>query len=397
MLRAKKIYGYLFREMIVPFLVSLGVFTFLLLIAKIMELTELVVSRGVALSSVLLLLLYTMPYFLVFTIPMATLLGVLLAFLRLSTDNEITALKASGVGLVQLLPPVAVIALLAWGASSALAIWAMPWGNRSFGDKLYEVARSKADLALKERVFLDTFPGLVLYVNRLPGGGVLNDVFVVDEREEGRTHTIVAKRGQVFPARDGKVLLRLYEGSVHSVNNELTAAQTANFATYDVAIKAAMALPGQRKISHEREMYLHELRAELKTLPPDSTRYYLVDMELQKKFSLPVACVVMALVGLPLGARARRGRSWGIFIALAFFFSYYMMLSTAWSLGETGIYPVAVGMWMPNVIFALLGLFMFRQELREAPNPLMDAANAIPALVGRLWRRLTRRRAREQR
>ncbi len=386
------IYRYLFKEMVIPFMVSLGVFTFLLLIAKVMELTELVVSRGVELGTVLMLLVYTLPYFLVFTIPMATLLGVLLAFLRLSADNEITALKASGVGLTQLLPPVIALALLAWAASSALAIWAMPWGNRSFEDKLYQVARSKADLALKERVFLDTFPGLVLYINRLPGHGMLEDVFVVDEREEGRAHTIVAKRGRIFPAHQGQVVLRLYEGSLHSVDSELTTAQTANFATYDVAIKAAGPPPGQRKISHEREMYLGELLAQLKTLPPDSTRYYLVDMELQKKFSLPVACLVMALVGLPLGARARRGRSWGIFIALLFFFAYYLMLSTAWSLGETGIYPVVVGMWMPNLIFGLLGLIMFRQELKEAPNPLIDAANAVPVLVGRLARRWGRQR-----
>lgn len=391
--RARIIYRYLFKEMIVPFVVSLGVFTFLLLIAKIMELTELVVSRGVSLGSVLLLLLYTLPYFMVFTIPMATLLGVLLAFLRLSSDNEITALKASGVGLTQLLPPVAALALVAWAASSALAIWAMPWGNRSFEDKLFEVARSKADLALKERVFLNTFPGLVLYVNRLPGEGVLEDVFVVDEREKGRTHTIVSKRGRIFPAHDGKVVLRLYEGSLHSVNSELTAAQTANFATYDVTIDSPNIMPGQRKITHEREMYLNELLAELKKLPPESTRYYLVDMEMQKKFSLPVACLVMALVGLPLGARTRRGRSWGIFIALAFFFAYYLMLSTAWSLGETGIYPVIVGMWMPNAIFGLLGLVMFRQELKEAPNPLVDAANALPVLIGRLYRRITKQRA----
>jgi lipopolysaccharide export system permease protein len=372
--------------MISPFLVSLGVFTFLLLIAKIMELTELVVSRGVGLHQVGRLLAYTLPYFLVFTLPMATLLGVLLAFLRLSADNEITSLKASGVGLYQLLPPVAALAVVAWLATSALAIWAMPWGNRSFENLLYQIAHSKADLALKERVFLDTFPGLVLYVNRLPGQGRLEDVFVVDEREEGRPHTIIAKRGRIFPAKEGVVVLRLFEGSLHSVDPSLTQAQTANFGTYDVPLSSGSFGSGHREITHEKEMYVPELLAELKRSKPDSTRHYLVEMELQKKFSLPAACLVMALVGLPLGARARRGRSWGVVMAMLVFFAYYLMLSSAWSFGETGAYPVLVGMWAPNVLFGLLGVFMFRQANKEAPIPLVDTLTALPGMVARFLR-----------
>lgn len=370
--------------MVGPFFTSLGVFTFVLLMAKIMELTDLVVTKGVGLDVVVKLLLYTLPYFFVFTIPMATLLGVLLSFLRLSSDNEITALKAAGVGLMQLLPPVALLAVLAWSLCSALAIWALPWGNHKFENMLYQVARAKTDLALRERVFLDTFPGLVIYINRLPGEGALEDIFIVDERDQSRVHTIVAKRGSLYPVVEGKILLRLYDGTLHSVGSGLKSAQTATFETYDVRMDAPGGTTAARTSKHEKEMYLDELLAEMDKHPPRSKQHNLLDMELQKKFTLPFSCLVMALIGLPLGTHTRSGRSWGVAVALAVFFSYYLMLSAAWSYGVSGSYPPRLGMWLPNIIFALLGLLMFNRELNETPIPLLDSLNKLPALISRL-------------
>ncbi|MFH1059005.1 MAG: LPS export ABC transporter permease LptF [Pseudomonadota bacterium] len=384
MLGTRIIHRYLFREMLGPFFVSLGVFTFVLLLAKIMELTDLVVSRGVGLDVVGRLLSYTLPYLFVFTLPMATLLGVLLAFLRLSGDNEITALKAAGVGLMQLVPPVAALALLAWAATSVLAIWALPWGNHKFENLIFTVAQAKADLALKERVFLDNFPGLVIYINRLPGDGQMQDVFIVDERDPTRAYTVVAKRGRIFPVTGGKITVRLYDGTIHGVGAQLKTAQTAQFQSYDVTMAAPGFGGAQRTSKHEKEMMLDELVEAMTKESPGSKRYYLLDMELQKKFTLPFSCLVMALIGLPLGSHSRSGRSWGVAVALVVFFTYYLMLSAAWSFGVSGAYPPKVGMWVPNVIFALLGLVMFNRERREAPIPLLDNLNKIPALISRL-------------
>lgn len=391
MFKAGIIHRYLLKEMAVPFFVSLGVFTFVLLIAKIMELTELVVSRGVGLDVVGKLLLYVLPYFFVFTIPMATLLGVLLAFLRLSSDFEVTALKAAGIGLHQLLPSVAVLAVFAWLCCSALAIWALPWGNHNFENLVFNVAQSKADLALKERVFLDSFKNLVIHVNRLPGGGMMQDVFVVDERNPKQMHTIVAKRGRLFPAKAGRLLIRLYDGTIHSVSDDFTAAHTAAFNTYDVSVDASGILSRRRTTKHEKEMYLFELIGELQAQEPGSKRHYLVQMELHKKFSLPFACLVMALIGLPLGTHSRSGRSWGVAVALGAFLVYYLMLSAAWSFGETGLYPPVLGMWVPNIIFGILGLIMFRREMIEAPIPILDNLGNLPYRVSQIIARLRKK------
>ena len=145
------------------------------------------------------------PIFLAHSIPMATMLAVLLAFMRLSSDNEITALKSAGVSLRQLLMPVLALASVTWAVTMGFTIWAMPWGQHKFENLVFEVAQSRADLALKERVFLNAVSGLVIYVNRLPGPGLLENLFVVDERDPQKSYTVVAKRGKIFPAKNDKI------------------------------------------------------------------------------------------------------------------------------------------------------------------------------------------------
>ncbi|MBU4574764.1 MAG: LptF/LptG family permease, partial [Desulfarculus sp.] len=100
--------------------------------------------------------------------------------------------------------------------------------------------------------------------------------------------------------------------------------------------------------------------------------------------SLPFACLVMALIGLPLGIGSKSGRSWGVAVALVVFLAYYLLLSAAWSFGEGGYYPPIVGMWVPNIVFSLVGLLMFRQALNEAPIPLLDKVDRLPDLLRRL-------------
>lgn len=374
---------YLLKELVGPFFLSLAVAIFVLLLAKIMELTDLVVSRGVGLDVVGKLLVYTLPYFFVFALPMATLLGVILGFMRLSGDNEIIALKAAGVSLSRLLPPVVVLAVAAWAATQVLTLWVLPWGHNQFENMVFEVGHSRADLALRERSFIDSFKGLVLYINRLPGGGMLQDVFIVDQRDPNRVHTVVAKRGKLFPGKKGKVTLRLYQGTVHAVADGFKTAQNAQFETYDVTMDAGELTPVKRTGKHRKEMSLTELNAEIAKAraKKDAKALTLLDMEYQQRFAFPVSCLVMALIGLPLGTHWRSGRSWGVIIALVVFLVYYLLLSMAWSFGDTGNYPPKIGIWLPNALFGVLGLLMFRAEMNETPLPLLDQLGNLPALL----------------
>jgi len=195
--RTKRIFFYIVQEISTPLGMGLTVFTFILLIGRIFKLSDLVINKGVHLFDVLKLFVYILPNFLVFTIPMAFLLGVLLAFGRLSSDYELTAMKASGISLFQLMPPVITVALLCYIVAAFMAIYALPWGSRSFRNTLYHIARTKAHVESKPRVFNDSFSGLVFYAEGMnPRGDRMEGVLIQDERDKEKSQVILSRVAQ---------------------------------------------------------------------------------------------------------------------------------------------------------------------------------------------------------
>ena len=157
-------------------------------------------------TDILRMILYLLPFFSMVTIPMAFLLALLLAFGRLSADSEITAMKASGMGLYSLLPPVLTCALIAYIATTFVTVYALPWGNSSFKKLLLDVIETRATLNLKERIFNDDFPGLVLYVDRYSSTeNTMSGILIQDERDPKEPSTIFAERGMIERVPDTKV------------------------------------------------------------------------------------------------------------------------------------------------------------------------------------------------
>ena len=156
---------YVWKELFFPFCVGIFVFTFLLLIDKIFDLTDLIINKGVPIPLVLLLLAYILPAFLVLTIPIGFLLAILVAFGRLSADMEVVAFKASGVSPLRLLRPVLIFAVGATLATGWLIMEGVPRSNYAFKSLFFDILRTQAAIGIKERVFNDTFGNFVIYVD----------------------------------------------------------------------------------------------------------------------------------------------------------------------------------------------------------------------------------------
>ena len=362
---------YIFREMIPPFLINLVLFTFIFLMAKILDIADLIVNHEVSVSSILLVLIYSIPSFLVFVVPMSIMMGVLLVFLRLSNDNEIIALKAGRFSIYRLLPPVFLFCLIGYLLTGFMSIYGSPWGRLSFEALLFETARSNIEIGLKERRFNDSFKGVMLYVSKIDAQKkTLNDVFIEDRQTPGMVSTVVAPKGK-FLCNPERLSFRLtlFDGIINKVDQKKKIVHSVSFDTYDFNLGAAQALSAKKHGRKGRkEMSLAELRQSLKKATKKDARNYLTLMEYHKKFSLPFACFVLGLIAVPLGIRSRSGkRSFGMVLGLCFFLVYYIFLSAGWVLGEAGICPPIIGMWAPNLVIGACGLYLLILSATERP------------------------------
>lgn len=175
---------YIFKELAAPFVISVGILTAIFLLTSIPKLIGLVVNYGVENLVVLKFILFITPSFLIYTIPIAFLISVIITYNRLSADSEIIAMKASGLSISRISSPVILMALLAYSISSFFTIYAFPWGNISSRRLIYDIARSKATIGLRERVFNDAFDGLMLYVTHIkPESGQMEGIFLSDRRD----------------------------------------------------------------------------------------------------------------------------------------------------------------------------------------------------------------------
>ena len=209
------LYRYVFLEIVGPFFLSLFVFTGVLFLARILKLVDLVVNRSVSVADIILLFSYVLPGFFEIAVPMALLLGIILAFGRLSADSEIIVLRASGVSIKQLAVPVAVFALCCFVVCLLLGFFIRPWSSYRLGQGMFEIAKTKASAGLTQGVFNDFGP-MTIYAEKVEDStNRLVNVLIADRREPEVNRLFLAKHGQLVSDNQHRTLsLQLYDGSI---------------------------------------------------------------------------------------------------------------------------------------------------------------------------------------
>ena len=386
----KTAYLYILKETLPIFFIGLLTFTLMLLMDKILRFIELIVS-GVSFSNILMLLFFISPSFLIFTIPMAFLLGTLLSFGRLSGDSEITAFKASGMSLYQLFIPISLLSLSAFLFTTFLVFYALPWGNRGFMATLYVIAQSKVDIEMKERVFNDVFNGLVVYVDKIPiQGEKMEGILIYDERDKGNVNTIFAREGFLASNPQSKeVTLRLLNGDIHRFESKTRIYQKMKFDIYDLRLELGKTFAAWGAKLREHEMSSDELNEKIrkmKILGEDTTSQ---EVELHKRYAIPFACIVFGLIGVPLGIQPRRSaRAYGFILTLFITLGYYMSLTASDMLAIKKMIPPLLAGWMPNLLFSGLGVYLLVKAANESPfKPLVWLTEGLDFLQ-RKWKGL---------
>jgi LPS export ABC transporter permease LptF/LPS export ABC transporter permease LptG len=400
---------YLIRSMIAPFFISLLVFTFILIVPFLVEQAEQLIAKGVGATVVLRVMATLLPQAFAVTIPMALLVALLVGLSRLSGDREWVALQSCGVSAFRLMRPILVVSGVAWAATSYVIIWAVPDANQTFREITYNIVAQRAEGEVRPRVFFEDFPNRVLYVRDVPeGGSGWLDVFLADTTKPDSPIVYLSERGRMVLDRGKRTVeLVLENGTQHQARAD--APQDYSVVRFDqlvLSLDPESVFPRTGPQKGDREMTIAELEARIVELERQGISTHNVIMEIQKKFSIPLACLVFGLLALVLGLTNRRdGKLASFVLGIAVIFAYYVMMWTAQSAAKAGLVPPRLAMWIPNIVLGGIGAVALVARGPWAARWYAAGAAARGLwfriwpreLAARLTRRVTSRRAADAR
>jgi lipopolysaccharide export system permease protein len=380
---------YVLKEVLIFFSISLLTFTGLLLTLRMLKLTSLIVNRGVGFGQIATVFVAIIPTFLEIALPMATLLGVMLAFARLCGDSEVVVIKASGVGLTSFLKPLAGFAISVFAMGLLVSTVLRPWGFDTLSDALFDIARSKSTSGLTEGVF-NKLGDITLYAERIDyASGDLSRVIVDDKRDSAQRKVVVAKRGRIVADSTSQTIsLLLADGVAHeSLEGKYTrTAFISNSLNVDPAelkndrkglTARELSTPRLREVIKEYKMMLRqtdapeiEVYGETLSRADLQKKFRRAKVEHGQRFSLPFASIVMAFIGFAIGIMSpRTQRSWGAGFAatlgLIVFMLYYGIFSLGLALADGGKIHVGTALWLPNIVASGIAILLVRKIITE--------------------------------
>lgn len=373
-MRMRIIDRYVIREILPPFLIALLVFTFILIIPFIIDLAEQMIAKGVPWVTLLQLMATLVPGVAALTIPMALLIGILVALGRLSADREVVVLMACGVSPYRLLQPILFLGVICWGVASWVMLESMPNANQTFREISNQIVMDRAEGEVRPRIFFEDFPGLVLYVNEVPVGGTgWVDVLAADTRDPAQQVIYLAKRGRMVIDRDARTIqMVLEEGTRHrTALADPRSYEVARFDSTILSLDPETVFPRQGPARGDRELSIEELHAKAEEFRAQGLSPHNQIMEIHKKFSIPVACFVFGLLGLALGATSRKdGKLAAFVLGIGVIFSYYVVMYGGEALAKGFWLPAWLAMWLPNFLLGLVGIALLASRSRSAGSPI---------------------------
>ena len=354
---------YILGEILSYALIGCAIFTFILFMRDLNQILEAVVRNSSAFASIGQVFIYSLPNTFKVTIPMAVLVGILLGLSRLAADSEIIAMRASGLGVVYFLRVSSIVAICGTLLGLANSLFVAPRANRAILEMQQELETSQASYQIQPRVFYEDFRNAVLYVQIVRGGtGASNwdRVFMADVSDPANPIITTAASATVVSDSSQELLMRLRDGSrQETVPGQPQQYNISSFSKTDLPL-----MPGPQSATHlgrlDTNIYALPMKALLaRTHGPDGRRYLL---ELHTRFSYPAACLVLMLVGVPLGVISRRGgKSSGLVFTVLLVLLYYVLSYVGIALARQGKLAPFLGVWMANLLFAAAGSFLLWQ------------------------------------
>ena len=384
---------YILGEVVSHAVIGAAVFTFILFTRDLGRILELVVRNSAPLPSVAQIFFYTVPVALTYTIPMGVLVGILIGLSRLSADSEVTAMRASGMSVWSFLRVCSIFVVIAWLLALANSVYVAPRSLASLAELQNRLRSSQASFEVQPRVFYEGFPKTVLYVEdvkAMSGGALWKGVFLADLANPAAPRVTLAREGLLVSQGPDRLDLHLTNGSTHETDPaNPDRYQISTFDTTDIPIQIPPSASNQQaEPATLGEMKVSELLRAASIGDAGTRRWTLI--EFHRRLALPTACLVLAMVGIPLGLSSKKGgKSSGFVLTILLVFLYYSLSLIGVSLARQARVSPAAGVWLADCLFLAGGAFLLWQSERRPialswarfwkPGAVAKDVSAIPA------------------
>ena len=371
----------IFREVASSAVLGTVLFTFVLFLQRVGKLFEILVRSSAPAATVGQLFALAIPFTLTFTVPLGVLAGVLIALSRMSADGEIIALRAAGVSSRKVLGPVLTFAFLAMAVTATATLWLTPYSVSMTYRVLNQLVAAELTAEVQPRIFEEQFPNTVLYVGDVIPGPVTRwrKVFMADIRpaqdrsgasqERGDSPRVtVASDAIAIPDVDkNRIQLSMLNGSTHEVGKDVTQYFSTSFprgAQILEASKPNEVHPTKEYTELETPALYHEA---YQNPGLEMAKKIAARIELHQRLALPPACLLLALIGVPLGVSSRKGgKSTAFVLTVGLAFLYWIGLIAANGMARQQTLPVGIAVWIPNVVFTVIGFVLLTRL--ESPS-----------------------------
>ncbi len=367
----KLLYSYLATEMLAPFFASFVIMNSVFFLVKLIPFLNVVLELEISFVDFVRLFLYLFPNMFLYSIPMAAMMGVIISFSRLSSDTEILALKASGISIYQMIPPLVLVSAAIALLTCYFSVGLIPKAEVALKQLMFQVAKDKIDKGIKEHQFTEALGDLVVYVDSIDKKtGLWRNVWVSDMRGQHNPIITMAQYGTMNAQIDNMlVTITLHNGSLHRPDKARSQIISFDKYTINIPLQPPTVLDGEdvTKLS-KSSMTMLQLQDFASVAGRDTPAGRNALVHFHKRLVLPVGCFILGLLGMPLGLQAGPGRkNLGVPLGLGFFILYYILFTVGKTLAEDSSIPVVLAMWMPNIIFMIIAIYMIKQVADEKP------------------------------
>jgi lipopolysaccharide export system permease protein len=359
---------YMLKELVITLLISMGVLTFILVLSRLGKMADLVINKGVGFTDIFLIIVYSTPPYLTFTLPMAFLLSIIVVLGRLSSENEILILKSSGLDLKNLFIPIIILGLLITFCGLFNTNMLLPKSGALFRNTLINVIKKGISIDDKEGVFNDTIPGIVIYIDKVDTHDkFLSGVVISDDRDKEVKQTISARKGYININPDTLDLyFALENGSLHRWEKTNDIYRTIAFDDYTFSMNLSSMI---RSGGELRKLWYEMDRKELRKALASAKNYdeqYDILLEIYKKITIPLSPLAFIFLTIPLGVKRKiEGRFSGTLYSLLVFIFYYILMAFTENIGKTIHLPVVITAFLPDFVIVAMGIYLLKHINEE--------------------------------